>query len=111
MPPVLVNIGDLLSFWTGGLLKSTVHRVVFEESRDAAERYSIAFFCHPARDTELVSVPSAMVKAWIEEKGDEDKVGYGAMGYGRAVTAQEHLQGRLAATYGWGKVKDDVAAS
>lgn len=28
-PPILVNIGDLLSHWTNGLLKSTVHRVIF----------------------------------------------------------------------------------
>ncbi len=28
-PPILVNIGDLLSYWTNGLLRSTVHRVVF----------------------------------------------------------------------------------
>lgn len=24
-PPILVNIGDLMQFWTKGLLKSTVH--------------------------------------------------------------------------------------
>ncbi|KAJ9637907.1 hypothetical protein H2199_007402 [Coniosporium tulheliwenetii] len=29
VPPILVNIGDLLSYWTNGLLKSTVHRVIF----------------------------------------------------------------------------------
>ncbi len=28
-PPILMNIGDLLSYWTNGLLRSTVHRVVF----------------------------------------------------------------------------------
>ncbi|CBX96653.1 hypothetical protein LEMA_P109180.1 [Plenodomus lingam JN3] len=35
-PPILVNIGDLLSFWTRGMLKSTVHRVVLEERRGGA---------------------------------------------------------------------------
>ena len=42
---VLVNIGDLLSYWTNGLLKSTVHRVI--GPKDAQTRYSIAYFCHP----------------------------------------------------------------
>ncbi|GLA79119.1 hypothetical protein AtubIFM55763_002039 [Aspergillus tubingensis] len=44
-PPILVNIGDLLSYWTDGLLKSTVHRVVFPTSEqqrpNAQDRYSI----------------------------------------------------------------------
>ncbi len=40
-PPILVNIGDLLSYWTDGLLKSTVHRVVFPDGgRD--NRYSMS---------------------------------------------------------------------
>lgn len=38
--PILVNIGDLLEDWTGGLLKSTVHRVVFPKE-DGGDRYSI----------------------------------------------------------------------
>ncbi|MCJ1403726.1 hypothetical protein MMC11_006949 [Xylographa trunciseda] len=98
-PPILVNIGDLLSYWTGGLLKSTVHRVVGpstgvggEGNRGMMEdRYSIAYFFHPCTDTELVSVPSERVRERM--KGREQ---------GKTVTAIEHLNGRLAATYGWG---------
>lgn len=37
--PILVNIGDLLSYWTNGLLKSTVHRVVFPKRYVAADMY------------------------------------------------------------------------
>ncbi|MCJ1393192.1 hypothetical protein MMC18_006064 [Xylographa bjoerkii] len=104
-PPILVNIGDLLSYWTGGLLKSTVHRVVGpstgvdgeEEGGWVKDRYSIAYFFHPCRDTELVSVPSERVRE--RAKGREQ---------GRVVTAIEHLNGRLAATYGWGT--EEVAA-
>lgn len=40
-PPILVNIGDLLSHWTNGLLKSTVHRVIFpkDSRRGGEDRY------------------------------------------------------------------------
>jgi isopenicillin N synthase-like dioxygenase len=40
-PPILVNIGDLLSYWTDGLLKSTVHRVVFPDG-GGNDRYSMS---------------------------------------------------------------------
>ncbi|KAJ4295024.1 hypothetical protein N0V90_007032 [Kalmusia sp. IMI 367209] len=53
-PPILVNIGDLLSFWTNGMLKSTVHRVTFSGGE---ERYSMAYFCHPLDEAKLESVP------------------------------------------------------
>ncbi|KAL2864721.1 putative oxidoreductase, 2OG-Fe(II) oxygenase family [Aspergillus lucknowensis] len=110
-PPILVNIGDLLSYWTDGLLKSTVHRVVFPLSertgKSSQDRYSIVFFCHPLDSTELVPVPSEVVRRYREGKGAgsaEEKVGFGG-GAGnlepgkRALTAAEHLALRLNATY------------
>ena len=79
-PPILVNVGDLLSYWTGGLLKSTVHRVVFpggveggkgegEGEAKVPDRYSVAYFCHPWRETKLVPVPSEMVRMKVEAEG------------------------------------------
>ena len=94
-PPVLVNIGDVLSYWTNGLLKSTVHRVVFPAGGDEGDRYSIAYFCHPVNATPLVSVPSKMVEIAskdlekVEENGEGTKV----------MTAGEYLRSRLQATY------------
>lgn len=119
-PPILVNIGDLLSYWTDGLLKSTVHRVVFPTSEqqrpNAQDRYSIVYFCHPLDRTELVPVPSRVVEEFRKSKRSEEKdggeggagvrVGFGG-GAGmleegkRALTAQEHLMARLDATYGF----------
>lgn len=113
LPPILINIGDALSYWTDGLLRSTVHRVVFPHSeRDpsaatgVADRYSIVFFCQPVNDTELVPVPSAVVAAHRQRQSvlTATKVGYGG-GAGsfqlgkKALTAKEHLAQRLAATY------------
>ncbi|KAJ5893498.1 hypothetical protein N7495_005189 [Penicillium taxi] len=110
-PPILVNIGDLLSYWTDGLLKSTVHRVVFplEEQRkpNPSDRYTIVYFCHPVDTTELVPVPSDVVTRYRKDRRG-GVVGFGG-GAGsleagkRPLTAYEHLESRLAATYGFTK--------
>lgn len=100
-PPILVNIGDLLSYWTNGLLRSTVHRVVFpgkggpvvEGESDTEPRYSIAYFCHPVGTMPLTPVPSERVRSFkpplraAAEQGNpyaERKV----------MTADEHLRMR-----------------
>ena len=111
-PPIVVNIGDLLSYWTNGLLRSTVHRVVLTtpavRNGDAAEtsdsdRFSIAIFVQPADDTVLTPIPSPLV----EEKAASFRgkiVGHGG-GVADAealstLTAGQHLSARLRATYG-----------
>lgn len=106
-PPILVNIGDLLSYWTNGLLKSTVHRVVFpkqEQSVDtdttslpAEDRYSMAYFCHPRDETELTPVPSKLVQ---EQSEQVPGPGRGPAAADGVMTARQYLAGRLAATYG-----------
>jgi isopenicillin N synthase-like dioxygenase len=114
-PPILVNIGDLLSYWTDGLLKSTVHRVVFplaeQRSPNPQDRYTLVYFCHPVDQTELVPVPSGIVAAHRERSGGvpaDGRVGFGG-GAGnlvpgkRPLTAHEHLMSRLEATYGFTK--------
>lgn len=104
--PILVNIGDLLSFWTNGLLKSTVHRVTFPKPglgpESGADRYSIAYFCHPVDSAELVEIPSPVVKA-----GGRSNNYMGGCA-NRAMTAGEHLNSRLAATYS--KKQEDILA-
>lgn len=109
-PPVLVNIGDLLSYWTNGLLRSTVHRVVFppaaataavpgEKTADDEARYSIAFFCHPVGTTTLDVVPSERVQKHQHQhqhhRDEEEDQQQGS----KAITADEHLQMRLQASY------------
>lgn len=99
----------MLSFWTNGLLKSTIHRVVFPlAERSSADgntkpqdRYSVVFFCHPLNDCNLVPpVPSRLVAAAGEEAS---RVGFGG-GAGSlkersSMTAKEYLDLRLSATY------------
>ena len=109
LPPILLNIGDLLSYWTNGLLPSTVHRVVVPKAAAAAaaaatsatareikSRYSIAYFCHPANDTPLETVPSDLVpkrSTTAAVKSDHEA--------GSPMTAKQHLMQRLEATYGF----------
>ena len=91
-PPILVNIGDLMHFWTKGLLKSTVHRVVFPQG-ESADRYSIAYFCHPLDHIEIEPVPSDMIRDRTMESGQQRA---------QTVTAESYLKKRLVETYGWG---------
>ncbi|SSD60576.1 uncharacterized protein SCODWIG_02337 [Saccharomycodes ludwigii] len=88
--PLVVNFGDLLNFWTQGVLKSTTHRVKFSpgETRNS-DRYSIVFFVHPENDARLEPVPSDIVR---KAANGEDIP---------QMTALEHLQQRLKETYNW----------
>jgi isopenicillin N synthase-like dioxygenase len=104
----------MLSYWTDGLLKSTVHRVVFpkqdqsDHTSKAHDRYSIAFFCQPVSETELIPVPSEIVSLHRKEQKSDQEAGRvvghggGARGWNAGqpcITAGQHLQSRLAATY------------
>jgi isopenicillin N synthase-like dioxygenase len=91
--PILVNIGDLLEDWTAGLLKSTVHRVVFPSSGNSGDRYSMAYFCHPLDHALLEPVPSDQVREHALQSGRR------LARNGKLITARDHLMERLAATY------------
>lgn len=101
-PPILINIGDLLSYWTNGLLRSTVHRVVFGgeggvvEGESAEEpRYSMAFFSSPSQSTQLGVVPSERVRNYVPRGKSENP--YAER---KVMRADEHLRMRLTETYG-----------
>lgn len=92
--PIVVNIADQLSYWTGGLLKSTIHRVKFPAhvQETGQDRYLIVFFSHPNDDTLLEPVPSEIVRKVKNRGANSSEV---------PITAKQHLDKRLAATYGW----------
>lgn len=50
---ILVNLGDSLSIWSGGVLKATNHRVTFESLPQNQARQSIAYFERAAPETKL----------------------------------------------------------
>lgn len=49
----LVNIGECMQHWSGGILSPARHRVVEMAGSGAVERYSIAYFCSPDYTTSL----------------------------------------------------------
>jgi isopenicillin N synthase-like dioxygenase len=49
----VVNIGDLMAFWTGGRWASTVHRVVTPPDAAVKSRISIPFFYLPNHDASI----------------------------------------------------------
>ncbi|KAK9237134.1 hypothetical protein V1525DRAFT_377829 [Lipomyces kononenkoae] len=96
-PPIVVNIADQLSFWSAGVLKSALHRVKFPQKQvsNGADRYSMAYFCHPSDNTLLEPVPSRVIQS-LEGEGAN-----AVAKNGQVLTAGEHLARRLAAAYSW----------
>lgn len=85
--PIIVNIADQLSFWTGGFLKSTKHRVKMPQ--DLNDRYSIVFFLNADNDVLLEPIPSPLV---LNKEGILNKEG-------KIMTSREHLTNRFQETY------------
>ncbi|KAI7869661.1 hypothetical protein BDF14DRAFT_1779155 [Spinellus fusiger] len=81
---ITVNLGDCLEYWTGGLLRSTKHRVVFRPETQTKPRYSMAYFCQGGQ-TVLEPVPSE----YVPNKASDSK----------CITAADHLQYKINNTY------------
>ncbi|MAM00132.1 MAG: hypothetical protein CL583_16965 [Alteromonadaceae bacterium] len=83
---VVVNTGDLMHRWTNQIFCSTPHRVNVAPECRHLDRYSIAFFCHPNKDAEIVCISSCV--------GEHQPALY------PPTTAGQHLQEKLTNTYG-----------
>jgi len=90
---VLINIGDMLEFWTAGRLKSTWHRVVPTAQYGGVDRYTFAYFLHPNKDAVLVPIEAMEREGWVPRYA----------GIGR--TAEEHINARISGVHG--PVKED----
>ena len=74
----VVNVGDMLSKWTGGRYKSSLHRVVHT---NPTERYSVVFFFDGNLDCSLEPLDGSL--------GDEE-----------GLTVEKHMVRRMAQSYG-----------
>lgn len=82
---IVVNIGDLLQFWSGGRYRATPHRVVADNRYgdcNVHSRYSVAVFIHPNHDTKI-----------------EPLRGEKTFGLNKSDTALKHIQRRFSETY------------
>lgn len=58
-----VNLGDLMSDWTNGRWRSTLHRVVLpSDAFDESDRLAIAFFHQPNYDAVVETIPTCETK-------------------------------------------------
>ena len=56
---ILINTGDLMERWSNNVFRSTKHRVRLPDgSQVQQDRYSIAFFCQPDAETNIVCLPT-----------------------------------------------------
>jgi isopenicillin N synthase-like dioxygenase len=74
----VVNVGDMLSFWTKGEYKSSVHRVI---NREPGDRYSVVFFFDGNGDAKLAPLDGS--------QEEEDP-----------LTVEQHMIRRVAESYG-----------
>lgn len=83
---VLINTGDLLQRWSNDVFRSTKHRVSLPQGNNVKQhRYSIAFFCQPDANAQVVCLPTC--------QGEDNLPKY------PPVTSGEYLLNRLKATY------------
>ncbi|KAI9658397.1 MAG: hypothetical protein M1821_002530 [Bathelium mastoideum] len=69
----VVNLGDTIVEWTGGLLRSSLHRVVTAPGKQAeAPRQSVAYLVRPARNGSMRRLKGRNVIPPLEE-GEEDE--------------------------------------
>lgn len=77
---LVVNIGDMLSLWTGGLYRSTQHRV---RNKSGTRRNSMVFFFDPQYDTPLDNICSGDQSAASEN----------------SLTALDHLLNKISSSF------------
>lgn len=95
VPPVdngiICNIGDTLSFWSSGYLKSTIHRVV-RPPEDQAHlfRQGLFYFVRPGNEVDITPAPSPLLQRLGLIKGEEE-----SKGEKKVVTGLEYVRARV----------------
>ncbi len=60
---IICNVGDILSFWSAGYLKSTIHRVIRPpEDQAHIHRLGLFYFVRPGNDVDIKPAPSPLLK-------------------------------------------------
>jgi isopenicillin N synthase-like dioxygenase len=71
---IIVNIGDSISQWTGGLLKGNRHRVTTPPGQQATcTRYSVGYLIRPALDAPMKRLESPVIPSLQEGEKEETR--------------------------------------
>lgn len=69
---VIVNVGDALVEWTGGILRSCLHRVTFAPGQQASfTRYSVAYLIRPEQNASMKRLTGGYIPS-ADENGEKD---------------------------------------
>lgn len=86
---IVINLGDLMEFWTRGYWHSPLHRVMRTRSKPAQEEMSdlvsIVFFSGPHQETKLLPLPSQKLNPFNQQDRE-------------IITAGQHVQNKIAKT-------------
>jgi len=99
---IVVNIADLLSFWTEGRLRSAIHRVVLPEENEIQEsRYSMAYFVHPDSCYSIYPIVSDIPAPFpaLKTESENLKASFGESEFYYGESGDLYLQRRLNSTY------------
>ncbi len=88
---LVVNIGDMMEFWTNGYYHSTRHRV---RNTNKTERYSLVFFYDPQFDTLLTPIKSPRICADMHNNKEE------------SLTALNHLLNKIDKSFNYKSFND-----
>lgn len=75
----ICNVGDALTLFSGGILRSNLHRVVPPPGEQALfPRWSLVFFIRPGNDIKLRALvdESDLIKSTVENKSPEERQKY-----------------------------------
>ena len=92
---IVVNIGDLLQFWSAGKYRATPHRVVVDSTTSQNSRYSIAVFVHPNHDT-LIKPLGKLIGSSSNNFGKQETEIEPSWA---SRTAKDHINKRFVETY------------
>jgi len=98
---VVINVADVLSFWSEGRLRSAVHRVILPEGDRAYKpRYSIVYFVHPDAGYPIHPISSKIPAPFPALKTDTGalKTSFGQSEFYYGESGDVYLKRRLEST-------------
>jgi isopenicillin N synthase-like dioxygenase len=97
---LLVNLGDLAEFWSGGIFRSTPHRVFIPEGAERQARHSVVMFCNCDFDAEVVPLKEGNAARYSSGGGVGGGAGGGSGEAAAApVTAGRYIMEKLGLMY------------